>query len=72
MSASLSPDPGASDSKSPLSALNLGFLKNLTDKKTTRGQHVPACQATAVRHDVELMLWLLNRRTTAQTPRTEA
>ncbi|KAK4451450.1 AP-1-like transcription factor [Podospora aff. communis PSN243] len=33
-----SPAPGQGEDKSPLSSLNLGFLKNLTDKRTTHGQ----------------------------------
>jgi hypothetical protein len=47
MSSSMSPDPGPSSSyggapsgsqdKGGLSSVNLGFLKNLTEKRTTRG-----------------------------------
>lgn len=47
MSSSMSPDPGHSSSyggapsgsqdKGGLSSVNLGFLKNLTEKRTTRG-----------------------------------
>lgn len=42
MAGSMSPNPPAfggqaAQDKSPLSTLNLGFLKNLTEKRTTRG-----------------------------------
>lgn len=42
MSTSISPNPGGSagQDKSPLSTLNLGFLKGLTEKRTTRGKHL--------------------------------
>jgi hypothetical protein len=33
--------PSAGQEKSPLSSLNLGFLKGLTDKKTTRDGTAP-------------------------------
>jgi hypothetical protein len=38
---SSSPAPGQGEDKSPLSSLNLGFLKNLTDKRTTRDGQPP-------------------------------
>jgi hypothetical protein len=31
--------PSGGQDKSPLSSLNLGFLKSLTEKRTTRGKH---------------------------------
>ena len=41
MSNSLSPNLGGASAqdKNALSTLNLGFLKNLSDKRTTRGMH---------------------------------